>query len=170
MKLQRILSLSLVLVFMVMAAPVGPAAAQKVKVDPQRLEAAKNLLQISGAAKSFDAIIPLMMKQLKALFKKQHRRHGEFIDEVFKRIELRFGNRKQELIDQVAMVYAKEMTAAEMNELSAFYSSGVGARFVSLQPKLIKASSGLGRAWGRRIGQEILLEVQLEMRNRGIAK
>lgn len=168
MKLLQMLSITIALALVLHLS--GPAAAQKSAADPERLAAARNLMQISGAARAFDTVIPLMMRQIKGLIKKQHSGRGALIDELFTRVEQRFSLRKQELIDQIAALYAREMTTSDMNDIAAFYSSGVGARFIALQPKLMRNSALLGQAWGRKIGQEIVTEVQAELRRRGIAR
>ena len=146
------------------------AFAQKANVEPERLAAAVNLLKATGAAKNFDAVVPLMIRQISKVVKASNRGKEAIVDEVFAKMRVKFGNRKQELIDQIAALYAQEMTAADMNEISAFYSSGAGARFVALQPKLIGASSKLGQAWGQKIGRELVGEVRQELRKRGVGK
>lgn len=146
----------------------GVAMAQKAPVDPAALAAAKELLKASGASKNMDAVIPVMMGQMKKMIMHQSKGKTAEVEEIFKRTMQRFGDKKNELIDQIAALYATEIPIEDMKALTAFYSSGPGARFVAKQPQLIQKSAMLGQAWGRKIGQQIFGEIQNELRAKGI--
>ena len=151
-------------------APVTSARAQKAALDPARLMAARKLMIVTGAARNFEAVIPLMTRNIKTIIARAYPGKDAIINDIFKRMNEKFGNRKQELIDQIAELYAREMTTADMNKLNAFYNTDVGKRFIALQPKLIRASGQLGQVWGRKIGQEIVAEVRAELKKRGVAR
>lgn len=157
------------LAVLLMASVTQFAAAQSAP-SPKRLNAAKALLKASGASKNFDAVVPTMMVQIKKIILQQHSGKAEIVNEVFKRVEKRFGTRKQELIDQIAILYAQKMTTADMNALTAFYSTGPGAKFVQLQPQLIQESALIGQKWGREVGQKIFTEVIQDLKKQGIAQ
>ena len=84
------------------------------------------------------------------------------------RIPEKFAARKQELLDQIAMLYAQRLTTAELKEISSFFKSPLGRKFAGMQAGLAQQSMTLGRAWGQKIGQEIEQEIRAELRERGI--
>ncbi len=137
-------------------------------LDPERLVAAKELMAITGSAKQFDVILPLIMRQIEDAFVKMKPEHEAAIRETFKIASERFSERKQEAFDQVAIVFAERFTAGELREIIAFYQSPVGAKLVGLQPEIAQKSLAIGQAWGRKIAQEIDQEVRKELEQRGV--
>ncbi len=149
-----------------LAAPVS-GYAQK-EIDPARLATAKELLEVAGSAKQFDVVVPLIAQQLENAFVNLKPDHAAEIKDVFKLMPERFSERKQELLDQIAALYAGRLTTEELRELIAFYKSPIGAKFVQLQPELLQQQMALGQAWGRKIGQEIDQQVRKELSQRGV--
>jgi hypothetical protein len=137
-------------------------------VDPARLAAAKELLVVVGSAKQFDVVVPLITQQLESAFVNLKPDHAAEIKDVFRAIPEKFSQKKQELLDQIAVIYAEKLTADEINEIIKFYKTPVGSRFVQLQPELVQQSMQLGQAWGRKIGQEIDQEVRKQLKDRGV--
>jgi hypothetical protein len=90
------------------------------------------------------------------------------IREVFDQLVPRFLQRKGELIDQIAALYAVELTLDELNAIIAFYKSPVGLKFASVQPKIVRQSMILGQRWGERIGAELEQQARQELRRRGV--
>lgn len=147
----------------------GAGLAQKASpTDPARIAAAKELLEVAGSAKQFDAVMPMMTRQMEQIFVQMAPRHAKEIREIFGTMMERFASRKQEMLDQIAAVYAERFEAAEMAEIARFFKSGVGARFVAMQPEIAQQSMLIGQRWGERIGREIESEVRRELKKRGI--
>ena len=142
--------------------------AQGAAPDADRLAAAKELMVVTGSARQFDAFMPLMLKQLEVTFTRMRPDQEATIKEVFHLMTDRFISRKQELIDEIAVVYASRFTLEELNGVAAFYKSPLGLKFVEAQPELMKQGMAIGQAWGLKIGQEIDGEVRKELKNRGI--
>jgi hypothetical protein len=90
------------------------------------------------------------------------------IQEVMGQLLDRFSQRKNELIDQIASLYAEKLTLEEIQELTRFYSTGVGAKFIAMLPELMQRSMLLGQRWGEAIGREIEAEARQELKKRGI--
>jgi len=162
----RLLLASMIVAVLSVTAP-ATSFAQK-DVDPARLAAAKELLVVAGSAKQFEVVVPLITQQLESAFVNLKPDHAAEIKDVFRAMPEKFSQRKQELLDQVAVLYAERLTADELNELIKFYKSPIGAKFIQLQPELVQQSMQLGQAWGRKIGQEIDQEVRKQLKERGV--
>ena len=91
------------------ASSSGAALAQKAPADPARIAAAKEVMEASGTAKQFDAVMPMMFGQLGGAFSKVAPDKGSVIKEVMDKLLPKFSARKQELIDQIAELYAREI-------------------------------------------------------------
>jgi hypothetical protein len=140
----------------------------KTDVDPERLAAAKELMETVGAGRQFDGVVPLISNQLQGALEKQQPDHATEIREVFKPIVEKYSSRKNEILDQVAALYAQKMTAAELRDVSQFYKSPVGSKFIQTLPDVMRGTAVLGQAWARKIAQEIDLEARKELRQRGV--
>ena len=151
------------------AAGPGAALAQGATVpDRERLVAARELMVAAGSAKQFDTIMPLMTAQLTKAFVGLAPHAEKQIQEIMGEMLKRFSARKGELIEQIAGLFAEKLTLAEIRELTRFYSTGVGAKFIAMQPEMMQRSALLGQRWGEKIGREIEIEVRRELKKRGI--
>ena len=136
--------------------------------DKARIAAAKQMMELAGSAAQFDQVMPLMSQQMSQAFKNIAPGSATEIDDVFRQLVPRFVARKGELLDQIAALYATEMTLDELNAIVAFYKSPAGLKFASVQPKILRESMTLGQRWGQRIGAEFADEARRELKKRGI--
>jgi hypothetical protein len=150
----------------ILAALPGMSSAQT--PDTTRIAAAKQMMEVAGSAAQFDQVMPLMSQQMSQAFKNLAPGSATEIDDVFRQLVPKFIERKGELLDQIATLYATEMTLDELNAIVAFYKSPVGAKFASVQPKILRDSMALGQRWGQKIGEELADEVRRELKKRGI--
>jgi hypothetical protein len=146
--------------------PENPPA--KTDVDPERIAAAKELMEAVGAGRQFDGVVPLISNQLQGALEKQQPSHVAEIREAFKPIVEKYSPRKTEIEDQVAALYAQKMTAEELRDVVKFYKSPVGVKFIQTLPDVMRGTAALGQAWARKIAQEIDTEVRKELRQRGV--
>jgi hypothetical protein len=87
---------------------------------------------------------------------------------VFQEIIPRFLAKKGILMDQIAGLYAAELTLDELNGIVGFYKSPIGAKFAAVQPGIMRQSMVLGQRWGQQIGIEFDAEAKRELKKRGI--
>jgi uncharacterized protein len=139
---------ALFIAVMMLAALSGTSSAQA--PDKARLAAAKQMMGMAGSAAQFDQVMPLMSQQMSQAFKNLAPGSATEIDDVFRQLVPRFVARKGELLDQIAALYATEMTLDELNAIVAFYKSPAGEKFASVQPKILRESMALGQRWGQR--------------------
>ena len=147
---------------------VAPPTTRAQAPDAARLTAAKNLMEMAGVAKQFDEMMPLLVRQLTQSFVSVAPDRAEEIRQVFAQLNTRFIDRKGELIDRIATVYAENLTLDDLTAIIAFYVSPAGVRFVSAQPEIMRQSMMLGQRWGAQIGREIEEEARRELKKRGI--
>lgn len=151
-------------------ASVFPAGAQQTSPlqDPARIAAARDLLIAMGSDAQFDAVIGTMTRQMAVLFKQQQPAHAAAIDEVFSLLGKRFVERKQEVIEMVAPLYAEKFTAEELREITAFYATPIGRKLVQELPGLTQRGVLVGMRWGQKIGEDVEREAREELKKRGI--
>jgi uncharacterized protein len=144
------------------------AIAQAQAPDASRLAAAKELMEISGVAKQFDEVMPVLAQRLSESFVAVAPDKAELIREVFAQMAVKFVDRKGELIDQIAIFYAEKLTLDDLTAIIDFYKSPAGAKLVAVQPEIARQSMALGHRWGAQIGREIEDEARRELKKRGI--
>jgi hypothetical protein len=163
----RFQSLVILLGALLMLGPADATWAQDAQKQ-QRVAAAQELMAAAGSAKQFDQFIPLMAANMTKAFVSLAPHAQKEIQEVMGQLLDRFSKRKGELIDQIANPYAEKLTLEELQELTRFYSSGVGAKFIAMLPELMQQSMLIGQRWGEAIGREIEVEARQELKKRGI--
>src|ERR1044071_3498696 len=98
-------------------APKGPppSAAQ--------LQAARDIIDASGAGRAFDGVIPTIMQQAYAAFLQQNPDLQKPLVEAITAIRGDFEKRQPEIVALMATAYASHFTEAELKELLTFYRS-----------------------------------------------
>jgi uncharacterized protein len=139
------------------------------QADPDRLAAAHDLLQATNTDAQFSAVIPLMFAQLKQSIPPSGPKMQEELDKVFDEIEKQFLNRRSEVLDQIAILYARKFSADEMKALAEFYRSSLAQKFIAAIPELTVEAMKIGNNWGRDIAADAERKVRDEMRRRGFA-
>ena len=72
-----------------------------------------------------------------------------------------------EVIDQIAAVYARTYTADELREAVALYRGPTGQKIVQKLPALLQESMAVGQRFGQSIGNELRDRMVDELRKRG---
>src|SRR6476659_8522980 len=158
--------LAIAIAALAIAAITAPTRAQA--PDPARLAAAKDMMEASRVDKQFEQVIPLLLDRLKESFRTIAPDKRGVIDGVFEQMQSKFISRRGELLDEIAVLYAQRLEAAEMKAVAEFYRSPVGAKLIEAQPQIMQQSMMAGQRWGQRIGREIEEEARRELKRRGV--
>ena len=144
---------------------MGPAAAQQ--PSPSAIATAKELLAAKGATTMFDPLIPGVVESTKNAFLPTNPGLFKEFNEVATRLRTELAPRRNEIIDDIARLYAQRFTEAEMKEVTAFYKSPVGKKFVAEEPAVI--DQGLSRAeeWSKKMADEVMTRFRAEMKKKG---
>ncbi len=137
------------------------------QVEPDRLAAARDLLQATNTEAQFSTVIPMMFGQLKQAIPPAGPKMQQELDQVFEEVQRQFIERRFEVLDQIAILYAQKFTAEEMKSLADFYRSPIGQKFIVAVPELTAEAMKMGNAWGRRIAMDAERKVREEMKKRG---
>jgi len=159
---------ALLLAWTLLALVATPAPLYAQAPDAPRLAAAKELMQVAGVAQQFDEVMPVLAQRLSESFVAVAPDKADLIREVFAQMAVKFVDRKGELIDQIAALYAEKLTLEDLTAIIGFYKSPAGAKLVAAQPEIARQSMALGHRWGAQIGREIEAEARRELKKRGI--
>jgi len=143
----------------------GSASAQPVSDDA--IAAARELMIVMRATDQFKALLPNVVQAMKPAVV-QGRPDVEKDFDVIVPVLLEGMNvRVDELTNELATVYARNFTADEMRQITAFYRSVTGQRFVEKMPAVAQQSLPVGQAWGQKVAAELQGRIAEELRKRG---
>ena len=151
------------------AAQTGPGHAQEATApSAEKLAAARDVLEATGAMKKLDAVIEHLANQMRQSLLIKKPEQSKAIAQVIDDITVRFKPRKSELVDRIANVYARRLSLADLKAVSQFYRSEVGARFAALLPDITKEAWEAGQYWSANIGRDMEAAARLEFDKRNI--
>lgn len=142
-------------------------SAQTAAPSASAVQIAREVVDASGATRSFAGIVPNILGQSLSVFVQQNPDLTKDLTESVKTIAPEFEKRSSEISDLVARVYATRFTEAELKELLTFYRSAVGKKFVSVLPSVLEESFVKTQEWGGKISEEIVISLRAEMKKRG---
>jgi hypothetical protein len=146
----------------------GPAGAQT--ASPEAIAAARELVLVMRAAEQFKAILPLIMRQLKPAIvqgRPEVERDFDAMIPVLNEIMNAQSEPIAKLVEDIAMIYARNFTADEMRRVTAFYREPVGQKFLDKMPVITQESMAAGQEFGRAIALELQKRMVEELRKRG---
>jgi uncharacterized protein len=144
---------------------IGPAAAQQ--PSPTAVATAKELLAAKGATNMFDPIIPGIVESTKNMVLPSNPGLFKDINEVSAQLRTELMPKRNEIIDEVARLYAQRFSEAEMKEVIAFYKSPVGRKFVTDEPAVIDQGLQRAEAWSKKMSDEVMARFRAEMKKKG---
>lgn len=155
-------------VALIAAFSAGYVSAEGQKPAETGLVAARELIVVTGASKNFETVVPMMVKQLEPLLLQMAPGKDKEVKEIMALMVERFSQRKSEMMEMIAGIYASKLTEPDMKDLTEFFSKGAGAAFIAKQPEILTESMTAGQQWGQKIGMEIEQQIREEFKKRGI--
>ncbi len=143
----------------------GPAPAQTPPADA--LVAARELIVTMKATDQFKALFPLLMQNLKPAIVQNRPAVERDFDAVVPLMLEAANARIGEMVDAMAQVYANTFRAAEIRDMTAFFKTSTGQKYVEKTTVLAQQSMMAGQAWGRSVATEIQDKIVNELRKRG---
>jgi len=135
--------------------------------SPIAMAAARELIETMHAVDYFKSIVPAMMQALKPAIVQNRPQVERDFDAIAPLLLDGFNARMNELIEQIAVLYARNFTADELREVVAFYRRPTGQKFVQKLPAITQEGLVLGQRFGQSIGNEIRARMIEELRKRG---
>jgi len=145
------------------------AAAEAQQTSAAALQAAKEIVTITGATALFNPLIPGVVGQAKNLFLQQNPGLGKDLNEIGNKMRDDLAPRFSELTDEVAKLYATHFSEAELKQLLAFYKSPIGVKLIAEQPKVGEESLKFAQDWANKLSDQVIANMRDELKKRGHA-
>jgi uncharacterized protein len=140
-----------------------PLAAQ----DAQQKSLAKEMLVAMKAADNFDAVIPTVMQALKPVVTRGDAKIAKDWDDISPIVAKEMASAKDALLDEIAGIYAKSFTAAELKQFVDFYRTPAGVKLAAATPAIAQQTMAAGQRFGGQIAGRLGERMKEELRKRG---
>jgi hypothetical protein len=153
--------------FIVTLLLIAPVRAQTPNPDAEA--AARELVTTIKLADQFKAILPTIIQHLKPAIVQNRaeieRDFDTFMPVLLDRMTARIG----ELTNAVVLVYASNFSAAELRDLTAFYNTPTGQKFLQKMPVITQQTMLVGQKFGQAAAADAQKQMLDELRSKGHA-
>jgi hypothetical protein len=143
----------------------GPVHAQP--ATPAALAAAKELLELKGAAQMFDPVVVGVIEQTKGAILQTNPQLAKDLNDVGNQLRTEFAPRRNEILDAAAKAYAGRFTEQELKEVVTFYKSSAGKKMLQQEPLVLDETFAFVQQWQGRIGEDVMNRFRAEMKKKG---
>jgi hypothetical protein len=148
-----------------LTAVAGAARAQEPSAAAVKL--ARELIELKGATKMWDPIIPGVIEQAKGVFLQTNPSLNKDLNEVAATLRNEYAPRGGELSTTVARLYAQRFTEPELQEALTFYKTPIGRKIITEEPKVLDDSFAQVQQWAQRFSEEVIKRMREEMKKKG---
>jgi hypothetical protein len=135
--------------------------------SPDAMAAARELIVTMRAVDSIKATMPAIMQTIKPAIVQGRPQVERDYDAIVPLMLESLNARMNEVIEQIAAIYARNFTADELREAVAFYRGPTGQKFVQKQPTIAQENMALGQRFAQSISGELRGRMIDELRKRG---
>jgi uncharacterized protein len=145
------------------------SAAQAQQPTPAALATAKEIVVVTGGVTLFNPLIPGVVEQAKLLLLQQNPNLSRVLTEVGDKMRTDLAPRLDELINEMARLYAVRFSEQELKDLLAFNKSALGKKLLAEQPQIVDASLKFAQTWSTTLSDEVVAKMREELKKRGYA-
>lgn len=151
----------------------APAFAQQqgeqapAEVTPEQLALARAVIDFTGAGASFDNVVPQLLLEARSVVLRTRPGVQSDLDTVIIELDKEFQPKRDELLNEIARIYAENFTEDELKEITAFYRSPTGRKLTETTPQILERSYGRLQVWTRELGAQVMDRLREEMKKRG---
>jgi hypothetical protein len=124
-------------------------------VDPARVAAARDLMEVTGVTKQMDGMVEAMSRGFAKGANADTSETGKKLSAQFDSGMKKLLEYKDQMISDFAVLYAQTFTADEMKTVADFYRSGAGAKFIAKTPELMQKGAAIGMKYSEKIADEM---------------
>ncbi len=132
--------------------------AQEISAD--HLSAARNAIRATKATDSFDNILISTSAQLKNAITANNPDLAEKVAIIVDEEALKLAPRRGDLESEAARLFANSFSADELGEISKFFNSPAGSKYLASTPILARELGNMARIWAGGISRDLNQNVQ----------
>jgi hypothetical protein len=128
---------------------------------------AKELVILKGSTTMLDTIVPGVIETAKNMFLQTNPMYGKDLNDIAAQMRKDFEPKRDELITEVAKIYAERFTEQDIKDILAFYKTPVGKKMLVEEPASVDLSMTRTQVWANRFSEEVLNKMRAEMKKKG---
>lgn len=132
-------------------APNAPGAASSAPADAVAVAAARRLMAATHADRNVDLVIDRMMPSVMQGVSREYGLTTAQTSMATNIVTQEAHAAAPDLLKFMAELYARHLSAEDMNAIAAFFESPAGQRYSDQVPAILSESMAIGQAWGRDI-------------------
>ena len=140
-----------------------PAGAQ----DAERIDLARQVLVATRAADNVDAMLPSIFTALKPAIVGSNPKAAKDWDEIIPLMIKEFSVSRDEMIQEIALIYAKSFETDELRQFIAFFKTPAGDKLARSTPAIAQQSMVVGQRIGQQMAVKVSERMKDELRKRG---
>jgi uncharacterized protein len=148
-----------------MAASVVPAAAQE--ISPEHLALARKYVDLTDKANIYEAALIKTAIDTMSTITNQNPELVEQTNTAIEKTLAEYKDRKGDLMDQFARVYALNFSMEEMTQIVAFYDSPVGQKLTNANASLNEGMQTIMGIFEANLKREFFAKVRAELKAAG---
>lgn len=157
---------SAALILCALAMPAFAQAPAK-QPSPEHVALARAVLDFTGARSSFDGVLLKLLSDARNQVLRTRPTLQADVETALLAIGDKLKDADEELVSQIAVVYAQKFTEQELKEIAAFYQSPAGKKLVTEMPSVLTRSYELMREYSQRMSVEVMSQLRAEMKKKG---
>ena len=156
----------LLLAAMFAFASVVGASSQE--ITKEHVAAAKVAMKATGATDRLDKILPELAAFTKAGLIANRPDIEAEISVIVDEVAISLAPRRGPLEDEAAAIYTKLFTQEELEQISAFFNSDTGGKFLRSTPSLFRQVDEVAKVWRAGITRDMSKSVQEKLKEAGL--
>jgi hypothetical protein len=134
------------------------------EISDTHLKAARAAIDAINATDDFDNILPAIARTIKGDLLQAHPNYDALIQQAVDEQTFAMVSRRVDLEREVALVYAKAFSEADLTAIANFYQSDAGKKLLSDGPVVTREMTNAVQIWERGIARDLTIAVaeQLE--------
>ncbi|HZP21759.1 MAG TPA: DUF2059 domain-containing protein [Bauldia sp.] len=147
---------------------LASASGRAEEITPSHLAAAKQAVSVTKADRGFEDLLPSVSQQVQnQLITLRPDLYVQITDAV-KAMALTVVNRRADLDNDIARIWAQAFTEDELKAITVFYQSPAGQKFLTTGPKVFADSVNAAKGWSDRVREELAEKSREELKRRNV--
>jgi len=147
--------------------PAAPPAPVQTQFTASHLTLAKDVAQASGITRSFNGVVNQLLDQVRQITVTRPEIKPQ-LEEVLTQLKPELELQQQQIVNAATRVFAAHLTEAELKDISTFFNTPSGKRYVETQPQILDAFMGEFQKWSSQLGEYVMTRVRAELGKRGV--
>ena len=151
----------------IFCAGLGLAPARAQEPSKAAITTAREVINAKGAAAMFNPVVHGLIETVKLSFAPTNPNLTTELNEVGQMLHQEYDPKSNELLDEVAKIYARHFTEHELKDLLVFYKTPLGQKWAKEEPVAIEEGLNRAKDWTDSFSEVVMARFRSEMRKKG---